>query len=133
MDLKDLVKLELPHIKKVINDLHHQGLSSGALPVIYGSLFNAVYNNLIPDLPNYSPVHNSLDAGDEDGVIAQKIYQNLVEKVRARLKARDRVAAKTLKSGFYGCYFMDSAISQSSKYEDFLEDLDERQKIQKVP
>lgn len=45
MELKDLVKLELPHIKKVINELHSQGLSSGALPQIYGTLFGAVYGN----------------------------------------------------------------------------------------
>ena len=44
-ELEDLIKLELPHIKKVIDDLHSQGLSSGALPQIYNTLFGAVYRN----------------------------------------------------------------------------------------
>ncbi len=43
-----------------------------------------------PDLPDHTPIHNSLDAGDEDGVIAQKIYQNLVERTWHGLKERDQ-------------------------------------------
>ena len=38
MNLSETVKVELPHIKYIIDSLHNQGLSSGALPEIYGNL-----------------------------------------------------------------------------------------------
>jgi len=44
VEFVNLVKVELPHIKYVINSLHSQGLSSGALPEIYNNLKHGVEN-----------------------------------------------------------------------------------------
>ena len=40
--LKEIVELELPHIKYVIDCLEKQGLCAGALPEIYGNLRMAI-------------------------------------------------------------------------------------------